>query len=366
MDTLMTITKRILTGALAGVMTAALLLTGCEEKQPGIASEDWYNYDLSEYVTLPTYTGIEVDAYLPTDVDAVLEQQVMLARSNYATFAEKKGAVVNGDQVNIDYAGYMDGVQFEGGTAAGADLTIGSGSFIEGFEAGLIGAMPGDTVTLDIAFPDPYLNNMDYSGKPVQFVVTVNAVYERALPEYNDAFVQEYYGQETVEAFETELRAAIIEQNERNRYNYVAQGVWEYLMAETEVISYPETEYDVLYQESLAYYTAQADEKSVTLNEYVSDTYGLSVEEFYESLETAVKESMLQEMILYTISRQENITVSDELYAERAAEYVTYYGYPSLEEFEKEYGEDYIRDSILFNLVDEFLVEHAVEIEADK
>lgn len=359
----MNTSKKLLTGVLAGVMTAALLLTGCE-KQPEIASDGWYDYDLSEYVTLPQYKGIEVDAYIPTDIDAALEQQVLLARSNYATVAEKQDAVVNGDQVNIDYTGYMDGEQFAGGTAEGADLTIGSGMFIDGFESGLIGAKTGDTVTLDLHFPDPYPNNTAFSGKAVQFVVTVNAVYEQALPEYNDAFVKEYYGHETVASFEQEIRDSLAAQNERNRYEYVAEGAWAFLMEETEVISYPEAEYNTLYQQVVAYYTSLAEQESTTLNEYVTDTYGISISEFYSGLESSVKESMLQEMIMYTISRAENITVSDEEYETRGAEYAAYYGYSTLTELEADYGADYIRDSILFNLVDEFLVEHAVEVES--
>ncbi len=361
MDKHMNITRRILTGVLAGVMTAALLLTGCE-KQPEIASDGWYDYDLSQYVTVPEYRGVEVNAFIPTDIEAALQQQVLLARSNFSAMAEKQDAIVNGDQVNLDYVGYMDGVQFEGGTAAGVDLTIGSGMFIDGFEAGLVGAKTGDTVTLDISFPDPYLSNMDYSGKPAQFVVTINAVYAQALPEYTDAFVKEHYGHETVASFEQEIRDSLTAQNERNRRVYVAEEVWEYLMENAEVSSYPEAEYDTLYQQMLSYYTSLADQESTTLNEYMANTYGLTVEEFYNNLESTVKESMKQEMILYSIARTENISVSDEDYETRGAEYAAYYGLSSLKELEEYYEPDYIRDSILFDMVDAFLVEHAVEI----
>ena len=357
----MNTTKRICTGLLAGVMTAALLLTGCE-KEPQIASENWYYYDLSQYVTVPEYKGIEVEAYVPADIDAALEQQVLLARSNYAVMAEKQDAIVNGDQVNIDYAGYMDGVQFQGGTAAGADLNIGSGMFIDGFEEGLIGSKTGDTVTLDLHFPDPYPNNPAFSGKAVQFVVTVNAVYAQALPEYNDAFVKEHYNHETVASFEQELRAALIEQDERTRYNFVIQGIWKFLGENTEVISYPEAEYNKLYEEVITYYTSLAEQESMTLNEYVTNTYGISVSEFYNEIESSVKESMKQEMILYTIARAENITVSDEEYEARGAEYAAYYGLASLAELEQYYEPEYIRDSILFDLVDEFLCEYIVEV----
>lgn len=88
--------------------------------------------------------------------------------------------VENGDTVNIDYVGSVDGVEFDGGNTQGmgTDLVIGSGSYIDDFEEQLIGAHPGDTVEANVTFPDPYKNNTDLSGKEAVFTVTVNGIYE--------------------------------------------------------------------------------------------------------------------------------------------------------------------------------------------
>ena len=88
--------------------------------------------------------------------------------------------VENGDTVNIDYVGSVDGVEFDGGNTQGmgTDLVIGSGSYIDDFEEQLIGAHPGDTVEVNVTFPDPYKNNTDLSGKEAVFTVTVNGIYE--------------------------------------------------------------------------------------------------------------------------------------------------------------------------------------------
>ncbi len=88
--------------------------------------------------------------------------------------------VENGDTVNIDYVGSVDGVEFDGGNTQGmgTDLVIGSGSYIDDFEEQLIGAHPGDTVEVNVTFPDPYQNNTDLSGKEAVFTVTVNGIYE--------------------------------------------------------------------------------------------------------------------------------------------------------------------------------------------
>ena len=88
--------------------------------------------------------------------------------------------VENGDTVNIDYVGSVDGVEFDGGNTQGmgTDLVIGSGSYIDDFEEQLIGAHPGDTVEVNVTFPDPYENNTHLSGKEAVFTVTVNGIYE--------------------------------------------------------------------------------------------------------------------------------------------------------------------------------------------
>ena len=88
--------------------------------------------------------------------------------------------VENGDTVNIDYVGSVDGVEFDGGNTQGmgTDLVIGSGSYIDDFEEQLIGAHPGDTVQVNVTFPHPYENNTDLSGKEAVFTVTVNGIYE--------------------------------------------------------------------------------------------------------------------------------------------------------------------------------------------
>lgn len=98
--------------------------------------------------------------------------------SGYST--DSSLTVENGDTVNIDYVGSVDGVEFDGGNTQGmgTDLVIGSGSYIDDFEEQLIGAHPGDVVEVNVTFPDPYENNTDLSGKEALFTVTVNGIYE--------------------------------------------------------------------------------------------------------------------------------------------------------------------------------------------
>ena len=194
--------KKILAGALALMTAAPLLLAGCADKKNAVTYDE-YNYDLSEYVKLDKYKGIEIEDYTYEITDEDIQNQVLMARSNYATATETSNPAALTDQLNIDYDGYMDGETFSGGSDTDCDMTLGAGQFIDGFEAGLIGAKTGDTVTLELSFPDPYTSDPSLSGKPVQFVVTVNHVYEQELPEYTDYFVKQYYGYDTTALFET-------------------------------------------------------------------------------------------------------------------------------------------------------------------
>ena len=153
-----------------------------------------FNLDnLSDYVQLGEYKGIEVTAQDTTvtdeDVETELQSQVENATPIYEEITE--GTVADGDVVNIDYEGTLDGVAFDGGTDTDFNLTIGSGQFIDGFEDGLIGKNIGDTVELNLTFPEDYTTNSDLAGQDVVFTVTINYVQGEEIPqELNDEFVQ--------------------------------------------------------------------------------------------------------------------------------------------------------------------------------
>ena len=130
--------------------------------------------DIDAYVTLNDYKNMKVSVYKPEPTDEDIEQYINSQLLNgYIT----DRAVQNGDVANIDYEGKKDGVAFAGGTDKGYDLAIGSGSFIPGFEEQLVGVMPGETVDLDLTFPENY-PEPTLAGQPVVFTVTVNGIAE--------------------------------------------------------------------------------------------------------------------------------------------------------------------------------------------
>ncbi len=337
-------------------MAIAMLLpaAGCGKKENTL-----YDYDLSEYVTVGTYKGIAVDDMELSVTDKDIENYVLIARSNYADYTRKSGAAAEKDPVNIDFTGYMDGKEFEGGSAKGTDLILGSGQFIDGFESGLIGKKAGETVTLNLHFPNPYPNSPDLAGKPVQFKVTINYVNEQILPEYTDAFVKEKYGYDSTKAFEDALRTSMEEQYAETKLYSRINQVWEKVLAASEVKKYPETELEMRYQDYVSYYTSLAQDQGISLNEYAANA-GMAVKEFEESMRSDAQAQVKEEMVIYTIARAEGISISKDEYETGALEYAQSYGLNSVSELEAYFHPDEITQNLLFDKVLEYLAEQAV------
>ena len=176
---------------IAAILTAVLAVTslaGCSKAGGNDNAAYLKDMDLDKYVTLGEYKGVTVEVASPEVTDAEVESYLQYVQSSMAATVEiTDRAVQEGDTVNIDYAGrYAEsGEAFDGGTAQGYDLTIGSHTFIDGFEDGLIGAELGETRDLNLTFPESY-GNADLAGVDVIFTVTVNKIAVK--PDFDDAY----------------------------------------------------------------------------------------------------------------------------------------------------------------------------------
>lgn len=138
--------------------------------------------------------------------DEDVKQLIEDLRKQRASWKEKEGAAANGDQVNINYLGTLDGEAFDGGTAEGQNLVLGSGQMIPGFEDGIEGMKAGEEKTIDVTFPEDY-HAENLKGKAVQFAITVNKVEERELPEVDAEFMAQFDVQDgDLEAFHAEVK----------------------------------------------------------------------------------------------------------------------------------------------------------------
>ena len=186
----------------------------------------WEGIRALDYVTLPEdYASIPVQRadVEPTSEDVQAQIDSLLSQ-NSTTQDVTDRAAANGDTVNIDYAGTVDGVAFTGGTYTGYSLKLGSGSFIDGFEDQIVGHNTGDTFDVTVTFPDGYDastdsdgNTVELSGKEAVFRVTVNSISEPVTPELTDEWVDSTFGTSddvhTVEALRTYFSDALYDQN---------------------------------------------------------------------------------------------------------------------------------------------------------
>lgn len=337
--------KKKLLALFLGAAMAAASLTGC-----GSGDTDW-----SQYVTLGEYKGIEVAA--PAEVtDEEVDQQIQYVLQSYA---EKKEItdrpVQEGDIVNIDYVGKKDGVEFDGGTAEGADLTIGSNTYIDGFEDGLIGKNIGETVDLNLTFPEVYQNNPDLAGADVVFTVTINSITESTLPELTDEFVTENLGADSADAYKAQIKESLTNYREQQ----IPSTIWNTVVENAEVKKYPEDEVQEQVDSIVDYAKEAAESNSQTYEEYLQSNYSVDEETFLEKANEQAENTIKELLVVRAIAQEEDITVSDEEYEEWVTSNMANYNMSTVEAMEEQFGKDEIKERVLWEKVLEFLQDNA-------
>lgn len=290
------------------------------------------DYKASDYVTLGNYKGIEVAVERISVTDGILELAIEDYLESRASLVEVTDrAVMLGDTVNIDFEGLRDGVAFDGGTAQDVDLVIGSGQFIPGFEEGLLGANKGDSLALDLTFPEVYENNPDLAGKPVVFNVTINSISVSKVPELTEDFIKENTEYDSIQAFKDATRAQLQDISDENFESAKLNNVLQAIVDSSTFSSVPQSLIDYYkasyksYNEQVAYYTYGA-----TLEQYLA-YYGINMEQFEEiSLEVATNQAKA-EMVEKAIADAENIKISDDEYKDMLTKYMSDRGVTSEE-----------------------------------
>ena len=349
---------------LFGIFLSALMvmnIVGCSNTATGSKS----SVVLGEYKGL-AYTKVDTavtDQEVQDKIDSLLESKATKVED-----ADRKGTpVVEGDELWIDYVGYVDGEEFAGGNSnnKGASLTIGSGSFIDGFEEALIGKTVGSTTDINVTFPDPYQNNTDLSGKDATFTVTIHYVLKEEIPEFTDEFVKEFTNGEytTTADFRQYVYDALVKSKEEQAKSTQMNEVVEAAMNNA-TFNLNDSEVEEKYNEMLEYYTSVAKSYGVDLTTYVS-AYSMTLEDFQAQLKSSAEDTIKQELFFDALIAAEKIELTDEEYAEKIVEYLEYYGYVDDQAgFEKAYDKELIKKSMLYNKVAEALLQWGVPSEA--
>ena len=187
---------------------------------------------------------------------------------------------------------------------------LGSGSFIDGFEEGLVGAVKGQELSLDLTFPDPYLNNPDLAGQPVVFDVTVNRVEEPQTPELNDAFVQRISDFDTVDAWEADLRAQLEDAKEQQAETAEENALFDAVVANatfTDVDASIEAEYERMMEQNETLLAMQG----MDLDQYLS-YFNMDQAAYEERMHNQADYNVKLELVLAKIAETEGLEIDDE------------------------------------------------------
>ena len=323
-------------------MVSLLGLTACGEK-------DLYDgLDPADYIKVGEYKGVKADemeaVVTKAEIGDVIVEELKAAAKE--TNLKKGDAVKEGDTVNIDYTGKVNGKKFEGGTAKGQDLVLGSGTYIDGFEEGLIGHKVGEeNIELKLAFPPNY-SEEKLQGKDVVFTVTINGATRSVQPEYNDAFVK------TLGDFKQKKAEA--EEN-------VKMEIWSKVLADTKVIKYPKEvvdHYIEMYNELTDY---NAEQYGLDRKDFIGEYYGAATEQdLQKQLKDYAQTLVKQELLVEYIASKESITYTDDE-AETLRKDIEGQGYTE-ESVLRETGrtmEQYVHIELLYEKVLNYLKENA-------
>ena len=334
--------------SLAVILTASAL-TGCGKDD---SSESY-----EKYVTLGDYTGMTIDRIKTTVTDDDVQEEVqndLYTNADYTEVTDR--AAQNGDTVNIDYIGKIDGAEFDGGSDADFDLELGSGTFLSDFEDGIVGMKTGETNDITVTFPEDYDGELD--GKTAVFSVTVNSITEVTLPEYNDSYVQDNYGFDTTAEFEASLKSDLQEQYDDDAHYTACADALTQAVDNASFDGYPQELYDTTKTQVESDNQAFAEQLGIEWTDLVGEDY---------DIEDDVLSAIHEKMVVCVIADKEKLTITDDELNSYIDDNWELYEYDSKDAFVEDNGEDALRYTLLYDKVLDFLGENNTfnDIDAD-
>ena len=327
--------KKKLAMLVAGTLAASMLLSGCSSND---ASND--------YVTVGGYKGIEVDDVKePAEVtDDDVNNYIEAVRNQYATSEQiTDRGVIAGDTVNIDFVGKMNGEAFDGGSSEGYDLKIGSGSFIDGFESGLVGHKAGETVTLDLTFPSDY-EKTDLAGQPVTFTVKINKVsrpaemtWDKLTDDYVADNFSSQYGLTTVKDFKDRVNDSM-----QSQLDVAVQKAYLEKLVEESEVTLPDGLLDKRIEKTMNSYETTCQQYGMTVDDYIQNYYGKTVDEYKESLKEDLTTSLKEELVLEALVGKLKVKVTADEFNSFVSYYAKYYRMTEDAFIEECGGKDYL------------------------
>lgn len=338
------------------------------------------NVKLSDYIKVGKYKGLEVAKYKVNVTEKQINKEIQSRLKAKATTKESKsGKVKDGDTVVISYEGKIRGKTFDGGSAKGANLTIGSGQFIDGFEDGLIGASVGQTKTLHLKFPSDY-SNTDVAGKNVVFTVKVDAKQVKVTPKLDADFVKENSKATTVAGYRKLVKQDLEEDEKEKGEQTQKTYLWNKVVESSEVKKdkngkekYPEDQVQDKMDQQKEMYVQYAKNYNMSYKDFLKQQMNTTEKAFNKQLKTYAKTLVKQDEITYYIADKEDIDVSKKEYNAYIKKTLKQYGYTEKqyekangESYEKTVGKDNITSAVYLEKVQDLILKNAKVVDKVK
>ena len=312
-------------------------------------------------VTLGDYKGLKVDKVSTRVTQKEVDEEIEKERErNARTIEVTDRAVQDKDEVTLDFEGFVDGVAFEGGKGEDYPLTIGSGSFIPGFEEQLIGAEIDKEVEVNVTFPKEY-HSEELAGKDATFKCTVHTIKAKELPELDDEFASEVSECETMDAYRAEVKKNIKERKERTgKEKKENQAVDQAI--ENAQMDIPEAMIEFQVRQMADDFARRIQQQGLTVEQYFQFT-GMTAEKMTEEMRPQAEKSIKTRLVLEAIVKAENIEVSDERVEEELTKMAEAYQMEveKLKEFMGENEKKQIKEDLAVQEAITLLVNESVE-----
>ena len=309
-------------------------------------------------VTLGEYKGLEVDKVSNRVTAKEVEEEIKKEQEkNARTIEVEDRAVQDGDEVVLDFEGFVDGVAFEGGKGENYPLTIGSGSFIPGFEEQLVGAEKEKEVEVNVTFPEEY-HAEELAGKPAVFKCTVHEIKAKELPELDDEFAAEVSEFDTLDAYKADVKAKIKERkNTEGRRKKEDQAVEKAVANATMEI--PDAMIDTEVRQMANDFSQRIMQQGLTMEQYFQFT-GMTAEKMQEEMKPQALKRIQTRLVLEKIAETENIEVSEDEVNEEISKMAEMY------KMEADKLKELLGDRELEQMKKDMAVQKAVTLVADE
>lgn len=356
--------KRWIIGLLCLCLAGAV--TGCKEKSSKPGNSDT-EQEISSNVELGTYKGVEVTMQSTEVTEEEVQTQLEAFVTGVKLEVTDHTDVRDGDMVNMNYSGKVDGEVFQGGTDEDKDLVIGSGEFIPGFEAQLVGHQVGETFDINVVFPNDYrqegTNGSELNGKEAVFTVTINSLKRYAtMEDLNDQFIAEHSGNYgSIEEWKTAKTEEIKKTKEQQADNQFKLDAMKAVINNAEFKDDLTKDIEALETNMKNYYQAAASQYGIDFATFLAIFLGMTEEQFNKEVAESAEISIKQQIVGMKIIEVENLELTDEEYTTGLAELAAGVGADSPEAYETENGKDIVKQQLLLNKAYQLIFDNVVK-----